>query len=362
MTYLIQALPKGATFLLCSTVPSAYAKSVVDQLRKIGRDDIHLIDAPVSGGAGRARAGTLSIMAGAPAAALERGQWLLAEMADPKKLFIVEGGIGQGSNMKMVHQVLAAIHILATSEIMGIAARWGLNAQRVREAVIGSEAWTWMFENRTPRIMEEDYFPGASAVTIILKDVGIVTAMARLAGFPAPMCGIAEQVYTAALDRGWGPNDDAGMVRFYYPEPVVKVQGTAQSEEETERRIKLIERIMVGINVCAAAESIAYAKHVGIPLDQFYTLAADAAGGSKIFSESGKDMIRGLKGDAEAWKSTTRSNLDQLIKDLSKGVDEAFEAKCPTFLASGALNLLTLAKNQLGPNASDASIVKLWNV
>lgn len=54
---------------------------------------------------------------------------------------------------------------------MGFAARLGLDARQVREAVIQSDAWSWMFENRTPRMLEEDYYPGVSASSIILKDV-----------------------------------------------------------------------------------------------------------------------------------------------------------------------------------------------
>ena len=73
-------------------------------------------------------------------------------------------------------------------------------------------------------------------------------------------------------------------------------------------------------------------------------------------------MIRGLAGDAEVWSKTARNNLGQLIKDLSQAVDEAFEAKCPSFLASGALNLLTLGQKQGRSTDSDASIVKIWNV
>lgn len=167
---IVNALPKGATLLLCSTVPSAYAKSIEKELVDIGRSDILFVDAPVSGGAGRAADGTLSIMAGASDAAIESSKWLLQEMSAPSKLFIVAGGVGAGSNMKMVHQVLAAIQILALSEAYGFGARLGLNGKDVSEAVTPSKAWSWMFENRTQRTLKEDYFPGASAVTIILKD------------------------------------------------------------------------------------------------------------------------------------------------------------------------------------------------
>jgi 3-hydroxyisobutyrate dehydrogenase len=168
---IISALPKGATLYLCSTVPSSYAQEVDAQLKSIGRDDVHFIDCPVSGGAVRAANGTLSIMAGASDDAIEKGRAVLEIMADPKKLYIVKGGVGGGSNLKMVHQVLAGIQILAASEAMGLAARFGLDVKDLREEVIKSGAWSWMFENRTERMLTEDYFPGVSALTIILKDV-----------------------------------------------------------------------------------------------------------------------------------------------------------------------------------------------
>jgi 3-hydroxyisobutyrate dehydrogenase len=167
---IVKALPQGATLLLCSTVPSSYAQSVEKELKEKGREDIFFIDSPVSGGTFRAADGTLSIMAGGSEAALEKGKWLLEEMSASTKLFIVKGGIGAGSNMKMVHQVLAAIQILAVSEAFGFAARLGLNGKDVREKVVNSEAWSWMFENRSVRTLAEDYFPGASAVGIIMKD------------------------------------------------------------------------------------------------------------------------------------------------------------------------------------------------
>lgn len=110
-------------------------------------------------------------MAGASDAAMDKGMFLLALMADESKLYIVPGGIGMGSNMKMVHQVLAGIHILGASEAMGFSARLGLSAQQTREALIGSDAQSWMHENRSVRMLAEDYYPGVSALTIILKDV-----------------------------------------------------------------------------------------------------------------------------------------------------------------------------------------------
>ncbi|KAJ8116110.1 hypothetical protein OPT61_g2391 [Boeremia exigua] len=350
---IVQALPKGATLLLTSTVPSSYAQSVEKELKDIGRGDISFIDAPVSGGAGRAADGTLTIMAGASDAAFDKGKWLLEEMSAPSKLFVVEGGIGQGSNMKMVHQVLAAIHILAVSEAYGFGARLGLNGKDVSEAVIGSDAWSWMFENRTQRTLKEDYFPGASAVTIILKDTSIITLRARQLQFPTPLCSIAEQVYFAALDRGWGANDDAGIVRLWTSDPVSSISNSLSTEEK-EHKLTLVKDLLRGIHLVAAAEALSLAKHVNIPLPQIYALAKDAAGGSKQFEDLGPKMLPILEGQADG----NGKVLDGYVKTLQRALDEAQAIKCPTYLGNGALGLLL----QTGKNRDLASLLNFYSV
>ncbi|KAI4703302.1 hypothetical protein J4E81_002180 [Alternaria sp. BMP 2799] len=348
---IVNALPKGATLLLCSTVPSAYAKSVEKELVDIGRDDILFIDAPVSGGAGRAADGTLSIMAGASSAAFSKGQWLLEEMSAPSKLFIVDGGIGAGSNMKMVHQVLAAIQILSLSEAYGFAARLGLNGQDVYDKVLGSTGWSWMFENRSQRTLKEDYFPGASAVTIILKDTGIITSMSRSVAFPATLCSAAEQVYFSALDRGWGANDDSGLVRLWTSEPVTSIQSSLSAEDK-EAKLQLVVNLLTGIHLVSAAEAISLAKHVGIPLAQFYELACDAAGGSAMFKDAGAKMIAVLEGKEDGKGKV----LGGYAESLKQAVDEAQAIKCPVYLGTGALNLLL----QTGSELSLGSLLKCY--
>jgi len=348
---IVNALPKGATLLLCSTVPSAYAKSVEKELVDIGRDDVLFIDAPVSGGAGRAADGTLSIMAGASSAAFSKGQWLLEEMSAPSKLFIVDGGIGAGSNMKMVHQVLAAIQILSLSEAYGFAARLGLNGQDVYDKVLGSTGWSWMFENRSQRTLKEDYFPGASAVTIILKDTGIITSMSRSVAFPATLCSAAEQVYFSALDRGWGANDDSGIVRLWTSEPVTSIQSSLSAEDK-EAKLQLVVNLLTGIHLVSAAEAISLAKHVGIPLPQFYELACDAAGGSAMFKDAGAKMIAVLEGKEDGKGKV----LGGYAESLKQAVDEAQAIKCPVYLGTGALNLLL----QTGSELSLGSLLKCY--
>ncbi|KAK7525712.1 NAD binding domain of 6-phosphogluconate dehydrogenase-domain-containing protein [Phyllosticta citriasiana] len=331
----VKALPHGATLLLCSTVPSSYAESVAKELR----DDIFFVDCPVSGGTQRAANGTLTIMAGAEPEALEKAKWLLQEMSDPKSLY-VPGGIGAGSNMKMVHQVLAAIQILLSSEAMGFAARLGLDARKTYEAVNKSDTWCWMFENRVPRLIEEDFVPGASAITIILKDAGIITSMARLTDFPTPLSAAAESMYLVALGQGMGRLDDASMVRLYYPEPVKNVV-------VNEGDVELVFKLLRGVLICAAAEAIGFARFLNLDLHQFHDLAANAAGGSVQFRERGAEMISLLTGQKVAGvRDLPELDIDAVRKDLADAISAARKVNCPTPLASQALSLLATAKRK----------------
>ncbi|KAI0894311.1 oxidoreductase [Annulohypoxylon nitens] len=354
----IDAMPKGAALLLCSTVPCGYAQGLEKSLADRGRGDIALLDCPVSGGAGRAAAGTLSIMVGGSESALQKGQHVLETMSDSNKLYIVKGGVSAGSNMKMCHQVLAAIQILSTSEAMGFASHLGLDLSETGAAVVASPGWSWMFENRLPRLLDPS-LPLASAVTIILKDTSIITAEARRAMFPAAMTSTAEQVYFAALCKGQGSEDDSRLIRQY--ERTCDVGPLMASVIGKEEKTALVINMLKGIHLCAAAEALTFAHHVGLDLDQVLSLCVEAAGGSRMLATVGETMIKVLR--EEDLTVATNQGVEELHaieQGLRDAVDEAQKLKIPVFLGSQALNLIRLADRS--GIAVAASIVKLWRV
>ncbi|KAI1398308.1 NAD binding domain of 6-phosphogluconate dehydrogenase-domain-containing protein [Hypoxylon fuscum] len=358
----ISALPQGAALLLCSTVPCAYVQGLDKQLAELGRADIRLIDAPVSGGAIRAADGTLSIMAGGSVDAIEKGQFLLEEMSDPKKLYIVRGGIGAGSNMKMCHQVLAANQILAASEGLGFASHLGLDLQAASQEILKSEAWAWMFENRLPRILDPEHKPIASAVTIILKDTGIITSEARRAGFPTPMTSTAEQVYFSGLGRGYGAEDDGSLIRLY-TEGIGKIGPVKGLAEDDETKLALVVGLLKGIYLCSAAETIAFANKCELDLDQVFDLCINAAGGSAVFQNVGRDMIKLCRG--ELLSTSSGEGFKGVARQLQAAVEEAQRLKAPVYLGSQALNLTRLARQHATQATGDISstfVVKGWGI
>jgi 3-hydroxyisobutyrate dehydrogenase len=164
-------LARGATVVLCSTGPPEYTPEIRELLdgEKYGRADVQLVDAPVSGGTIRAAAGSLTVLAAGPESALGKARKVLDAMAG-EKLYIIPGGLGAGTKVKMVHQVLAGIHITMTSEAMGFAAALGLNTRQAFELLKKSEGSSWMFENRVPHMLDNDPIV-YSALNIIVKDI-----------------------------------------------------------------------------------------------------------------------------------------------------------------------------------------------
>lgn len=120
-----------------------------------------------------------------------------------------------GSVAKMCHQHQAATNIIMVSEAMGLAAMAGLNTKNVFEAVNKSDGWSWMFENRGPHMLANDWLTVHSAVSIILKDVRIVTQHADSVGFPLILTNTAQQLYITGTHAGYTKEDDAGLVRLY---------------------------------------------------------------------------------------------------------------------------------------------------
>ena len=116
--------------------------------------------------------------------------------------------------------------------------------------------------------------------------------MSRSVNFSSKLCSIAEQVYFSALDRGFGSNDDAGLVRLWTSEPVSSINSEIPDKDAA---IQLVIDLLTGIHLVSAAEAISLAQHVGIPLPQLYELACDAAGGSAMFKQAGGKMIEILE-------------------------------------------------------------------
>jgi 3-hydroxyisobutyrate dehydrogenase-like beta-hydroxyacid dehydrogenase len=202
-------LAPGAVLVVCSTMAPGDARRLAAEAASRG---LLYLDAPVSGGAVAAREARMSVMAAGSPAAREKAAPVLAAIAT--KVWALGEEAGQGSTMKVVHQLLAGVHIAVAAEAMALGIKAGLPAQTVFDVVSNAAGNSWMFENRMPHILDGDETP-RSAVDIFVKDLGLVGDLARAEHFPAPLAAQAHQLFISARAQGHGGKDDAFVIRAY---------------------------------------------------------------------------------------------------------------------------------------------------
>ncbi|MGW0332833.1 NAD(P)-dependent oxidoreductase [Streptomyces sp. NPDC003011] len=211
-----EALRPGAVVILTSTVGPEAARRTALRLAERG---VLTVDAPVSGGPVRAGDGDLLIVVGAEEIALKAARPVLDLLAST--LTVVGPRPGDGQAMKAVNQLLAGVHIAAAAEAIALARGLGLDPGTVVESLKHGAAGSFMFADRGPR-MVQTYDDGPepevrSRLDIFVKDMGIVTGIAKDAHVPVPLAAAAEQLYLLGERAGLAARDDSSLVTVLSP-------------------------------------------------------------------------------------------------------------------------------------------------
>ncbi len=172
---LAPALRAGTVVIDCSTVSADTARAAGAQLAARGVD---FLDAPVSGGVEGAAKGTLAIMVGGAAAALERARPVLQALGATITHF---GEQGAGQAAKATNQIMVAGIIRANAEALAFAAAQGLALDKVIGTLGQGAAANWYLTHRGP-YMARGAYPAGFRVRLHQKDLRICRAMARDCG------------------------------------------------------------------------------------------------------------------------------------------------------------------------------------
>ena len=226
---LLSLLPAGSCIILSSTVTATWARRAQEKFAAAG---ILFVDSPVSGGPARARTGELTLMCSGNEASLQLARPILDAMA--QELHIIAGGAGMGSTVKMVHQLLAGVHIVASAEALALAAKAGLDVQQMYEIVNGAAGSSWMFRDRGPRMLSSSGAEVKSQLQIFVKDLDIVHAEAKRLQCPVPVASAALQQYISGQSLGLSKQDDSQVVQVYETLSGVKVRGSSSSQQQHE--------------------------------------------------------------------------------------------------------------------------------
>jgi len=188
---------------------SSIAPRVARELAgRAGAAGAEMLDAPVSGGEPGAIAGSLSIMVGGSAAALERARPILEALG---KTIVHVGPAGSGQVVKACNQVVVAVVIEAVSEALVLGAKAGVDPARIVEVLQGGLASTKMLELRGANMLGGRYDPGFRT-RLHLKDLKNALELARETGVVLPATAEVEQLMQRMAIAGRGEHDHSGLI------------------------------------------------------------------------------------------------------------------------------------------------------
>lgn len=198
---------RGSLVIDMSTVDPIATRGWHARLAERG---VALVDAPVSGGDVGAREGTLSIMVGGEDGDVARAMPLLRAMG---RTIVRVGGPGAGQVTKACNQIVVGGTLAAVSEALVFAARAGVDAAKVREALLGGFAGSRILEVHGQRMLERNFVPGFFA-RLMRKDARMVARAARELGVATPVFDVVGRDLERLVEEHGGEIDYSAYVKL----------------------------------------------------------------------------------------------------------------------------------------------------
>lgn len=212
---LIHHLSPDTLVIDSSTIDAATSRTVADEL---ARHQVNFIDAPVSGGVGGAKAGSLTFIVGGHGSDYTRALPILQAMG--KNIFHA-GGHGAGQVAKICNNMLLSVLMLGTSEAIQMAMDNGLDPKVMSDIMLQSSGRNWTLElyNPCPGVMENvpssNDYQGGFMVDLMKKDLGLAMDTALKSHSSTPMGGLAQSLYRMHSLQGNGQLDFSSIFTLF---------------------------------------------------------------------------------------------------------------------------------------------------
>ncbi len=217
---LFEVIKQGALAIDCSTIDADTARSVADAGEHKG---IGFVDAPVSGGVGGAKAGTLTFIVGGSEAQFEQARPVLEAMG--KNIFHA-GDHGAGQVAKVCNNMLLSILMAGTCEAINMGVKNGLDPAVLSDIMKQSSGGNWALNvyNPYPGVMENapasNDYQGGFQVDLMIKDLGLAMDVSQQSASAVPMGSAARALFTLHKANGNGKRDFSSLMQFYQDKEV----------------------------------------------------------------------------------------------------------------------------------------------
>ena len=190
---LLGSLPAGATVIDMSSSDPARTAVLAPLLAAAG---VTLLDAPVSGGVAGARAGTLAVMVGGPAAAFDRFRPMLGAIGSR---VVHAGGIGAGHAVKALNNLMSAANLMVASEALVAGRRFGLDPAVMLEIINGASGRSTATETKWPNFVLPEKYDSGFTIRLMVKDIRLALGIEHATRTPAAASEAVAAAWEAAL-------------------------------------------------------------------------------------------------------------------------------------------------------------------
>lgn len=199
-------LTRGKLLIDMSSISPVVTRDYAMRIQSLGCD---YLDAPVSGGEVGAKAASLTIMVGGPQAAFDRARAILETMG--KNITLV-GENGAGQTTKVANQIVVALTIEAIAEALVFASKAGVDAAKVRQALMGGLAASRILEVHGERMIKRTFEPGFR-IGLHQKDLGLALDGAKALGVSLPNTALTQQLFSTCIAQGGAGWDHSALVK-----------------------------------------------------------------------------------------------------------------------------------------------------
>ena len=168
---------------------------------------VRTLEAPVTGGVHNASSATITIMVGGDEAVFKAHEDVFHTLGG--KVFYV-GSLGKASNIKVITNMLAFIHIAASAEAFMLARRSGIDLRLAWEILRASSGDSFILQTESTTILSGSYDVGFT-FNLCLKDLGLALALGRELDVPLDIAGTTEQLFIRGRAR-YGGSAEYAMV------------------------------------------------------------------------------------------------------------------------------------------------------
>jgi L-threonate 2-dehydrogenase len=196
----------GLIVVETSTLPHEVKESCRDLVSAAGAE---LLDCPLSGTGAQARVRDVVVFGSGDEAAFERARAVMETFSRSVRYL---GPFGSGSTMKLVANLLVAVHNAATAEAFALGEAAGLDPQQIYDTVRDGAGNSVIFEKRGQLMVDRTYRPATAKVSMFVKDTGLIAEYAGRLGLDLPVLAATRPLYDRAVERGFADADAAALL------------------------------------------------------------------------------------------------------------------------------------------------------